>query len=71
MPTPTLPLTRERLLVLLDDVLAWPDAVCLERVRLAITGAPAHDVHARMVHHLIAMRAREVGAPDAPRGPRE
>ncbi len=65
MLIPPLPLTRERLLALCDDVLACPDAACLEHVRLAIAGAPAHDVDPRLVRDLIAMRAREVGAPDA------
>jgi hypothetical protein len=56
-----MPLTRERLLVLLDQVVACTDSACLERLRLAVAGAPATDVHARMVRDLIAMRAREGG----------
>ena len=69
--TVRLPLTRERLLTLLDDVIACPEMACLERVRLAIAGAAAHGVHARIVRDLIAMRAREVGAPDTVLGTRE
>jgi hypothetical protein len=56
-----IPLTHERLLALLDQGMACPDSACLERVRLAVAGAPAHDVHARMVRDLVAMRARELG----------
>jgi hypothetical protein len=44
-----LPLTRERLLTLPEDVLACLDVECLDHLRLAIAGAPTHDVHARMV----------------------
>jgi hypothetical protein len=66
-----LPLTRERLLTLPEDVLACLDVECLDHLRLAIAGAPTHDVHARMVRDLIAMRPREVGAPDTLLGPRE
>ena len=71
MPTSMMPLTRERLLALLDDVLACPDTECLEQLRLGIAGAPAHDVHARMVRDLITLRARELVAPDTLQGHRQ